>query len=191
MREPHYIVTMGLTEEEHAVVERNLPARDCETFQTCETSDLVVHGEVAAIMRASAISQDSLDFLVGYYEKVGSGAEETIVWIGDPAPPKSLRKRLKHFSTFEELEPELKYVLLSARNKARKSADYSEKIACGIMVLLLIRKNPGITTQNLAYMVGVSTRSIQRYIASLNMAGEWIEYDYSKRGWKVTSAPCF
>ena len=27
----------------------------------------------------------------------------------------------------------------------------------------------------------------QRYIASLNMAGEWIEYDCSKRGWRLVS----
>ena len=34
MRAPHYVVTMGLTEEERAVVERNPPARDREAFQT-------------------------------------------------------------------------------------------------------------------------------------------------------------
>ena len=52
-------------------------------------------------------------------------------------------------------------------------------------ILAAIRKKPGITTQELADDCEISKRSVQRYIETLRLSGEWIEYDPSMRGWKL------
>ena len=44
---------------------------------------------------------------------------------------------------------------------------------------------PGISTKELAESVSVPARTVQRTIAALQAAGEWIEYDRSLRGWKL------
>ena len=55
----------------------------------------------------------------------------------------------------------------------------------GLKTLSLIRKHPGITSKELASRVSVPLRTIQRTIAALQAAGEWIEYDRTLRGWKL------
>jgi len=46
-----------------------------------------------------------------------------------------------------------------------------------------IRNKPGIKTQELAERLEKSDRTVQRYIATLRAAGEWIVYDTEKKGW--------
>lgn len=54
-----------------------------------------------------------------------------------------------------------------------------------IHILTLIRTNPGIKTQRLVELVGRPPRTVQRYIATLQEGGEWIEYDFTKKGWQL------
>lgn len=53
------------------------------------------------------------------------------------------------------------------------------------MILSIIRLQPGIRTQELADKLEVSVRTVQRHISTLQAAGEWIEYDTAKRGWRL------
>ena len=46
-----------------------------------------------------------------------------------------------------------------------------------------IRKHPGITTAELAEIIERNAKTVQRYITTLNCAGEFIEYDRKKKGW--------
>lgn len=46
--------------------------------------------------------------------------------------------------------------------------------------------HPGITTVQIAKEIEISQRSFQRYIETLRVAGEWIEYDRTLKGWKLT-----
>ena len=48
-----------------------------------------------------------------------------------------------------------------------------------------MRLYPGITTAQLAKKIEISQRSVQRYIETLRVAGEWIEYDRNLKGWKL------
>ena len=80
----------------------------------------------------------------------------------------------------------MKYILLAAHSKSQKNADYSKKLAEGLMVLSLIRKYPGITTNEISEKTDIKVRNVQRYIAALQATGEWIEYDYKEKGWKLT-----
>ena len=56
-----------------------------------------------------------------------------------------------------------------------------------LRVLREIRANPGISTKALAEKLELSTRTVQRHIETLRMAGEFIDYDRSKRGWQLTA----
>ena len=96
-----------------------------------------------------------------------------------------MKRAVKCFESFDALNGELKYLLLSAHKTAKGLHDFSSRLALAIRILKLIEQHPGITSGELAETVEISRRSVQRYIETLRMAGEWVEYDTSLRGWKL------
>lgn len=52
-----------------------------------------------------------------------------------------------------------------------------------LYVLKRILAKPYITTKEIAEELELSERSVQRYIETLNIAGEQIFYDTKKHGW--------
>ena len=78
-----------------------------------------------------------------------------------------------------------KYDLLAAYRRQKKNTTFSRTIANALVVLTQIRKHPGITTEKLSEILELSPRTIQRYIESLRIAGEWITYNPSKKGWEL------
>ena len=184
MREKR-IITFGLTEQQNAIVNEQKPHKDYEIFDTDAPTDIIAIGSVAMIIQASKLDEDSVGFICDYYLQINGCTDETVVWIGEPKPPRSLHSFFKCYNSFEEIEDKLKYILLNAHSKTKKASDYSERLAISLKILSLIRKHPGITTQKLAEETSVTVRSVQRYIAALQTTGEWIEYDRTKRGWKL------
>ena len=185
MGRDHRILTFGLTEAQNAWVEENLPTRDYEVFDTDAPTDVIAIGCEAMIVNASAMEQDDADMIFGYYQEVNSCTDETILWLGEPMPPKAARKFFKCYDSFDAIKDKLKYLLLTAHSKSKKAHEYSEKLVNGLKILALIRKHPGISTQKLSELTELPLRSVQRYIAALQATGEWIEYDRTLRGWKL------
>lgn len=137
------------------------------------------------IVNASAMEQDDANMIFGYYQEVNGCTDETILWLGEPMPPKAARKFFKCCPDFDAITDKLKYLLLSAHSRSRKSYEYSEKLVNGLKILFLIRKHPGISTQTLTELTELPLRNVQRYISALQVTGEWTEYDRSLRGWKL------
>ena len=185
MGRDHRILTFGLTEAQNAWVEENLPTRDYEVFDTDAPTDVIAIGCEAMIVNASAMEQDDADMIFGYYQEVNGCTDETILWLGEPKPPKELRKFFKCYDSFDAIKDKLKYLLLTAHSKSKKAHEYSEKLVNGLKILALIRKHPGISTQKLSELTELPLRSVQRYITALQATGEWIEYDRTLRGWKL------
>ena len=185
MGRDHRILTFGLTEAQNAWVEENLPTRDYEVFDTDAPTDVIAIGCEAMIVNASAMEQDDADMIFGYYQEVNGCTDETILWLGEPMPPKAARKFFKCYDSFDAIKDKLKYLLLTAHSKSKKAHEYSEKLVNGLKILALIRKHPGISTQKLSELTELPLRSVQRYIAALQATGEWIEYDRTLRGWKL------
>ncbi len=79
----------------------------------------------------------------------------------------------------------MKYILLSAYRKTKKNENFSATLANSLIILSEIRKHQYVTTKELAEKLELSERTVQRYIETLRVAGEWIEYDVSHRGWKL------
>ena len=179
------VTTFGLTDEENALVEENLPTRDYEVFDTGAPTDLIAIGCQALIINAASMDSESAGMIFDYYSQVNGCTDETVIWLGEPKPPKELRKFFKCYDSFAAIADKLKYLLLTAHSKSRKAHDYSEKLVNGLKILALIRKHPGISTQKLSELTELPLRSVQRYIAALQATGEWIEYDRALRGWKL------
>lgn len=185
MSRDYRINTFGLTEEQNALVEDNIPTRDYEVFDTDTPTDLIAINCEVLIIYAPEMDQDSIGMIFDYYSQVNGCTDETVIWLGEPKPPKELQKFFKCYDSFEAISDKLKYLLLTAHSKSKKTREYSEKLVNGLKILALIRKHPGISTQKLSELTELPLRSVQRYIAALQATGEWIEYDRSLRGWKL------
>ena len=185
MGRDHRILTFGLTEAQNAWVEENLPTRDYEVFDTDAPTDVIAIGCQALIVNAAAMDGDAAGMIFDYYSQVNGCTDETVIWLGEPKPPKELRKFFKCYDSFDAIKDKLKYLLLTAHSKSKKAHEYSEKLVNGLKILALIRKHPGISTQKLSELTELPLRSVQRYIAALQATGEWIEYDRTLRGWKL------
>ena len=185
MSRDYRINTFGLTEEQNALVEENIPTRDYEVIDTDAPTDLIAINCEVLIIYAPEMDQDSIGMIFDYYSQVNGCTDETVIWLGEPKPPKELQKFFKCYDSFDAITDKLKYLLLTAHSKSKKAHEYSEKLVNGLKILALIRSHPGISTQKLAELTELPLRSVQRYIAALQATGEWIEYDRSLRGWKL------
>ena len=185
MSKDYRVNTFGLTDEKNTLVEESLPTRAYELYIADTPTDVIAIGCDAMIVNAAALDQDSADMIFDLYSQVDGCTDETILWLGEPMPPKAARKFFKCYPDFDAITDKLKYLLLSAHSRSRKSYEYSEKLVNGLKILSLIRKRPGISTQTLAELTELPLRSVQRYIAALQATGEWIEYDRALRGWKL------
>ena len=178
------IATFGLNEDEKAYIEKNLPQKECEIMDTDVVTDIVASSEFAVIVRADAMSQADIDLLYDYYGEVAP-LSETVIFIGDVMIPAKLKNHIAVYKDFDTLKENLKYILLSAYRKQKKSENFSATLANAILILSTIRRQPYITSAELAEKLELSQRSVQRYIETLRVAGEWIEYDTAHKGWHL------
>ena len=159
--------------------------KDYELDNTDCFTDVIAIYAVVIIINTEELTCDDYEALVIFLSEVGDCTDTTTIWLGHTKPPKGL-KSVKHYLNFDEIKDNLKYILLTAHTKSKKTAEYSKKLAEGLMVLSIIRKYPGITTKEISKSTNINARNVQRYIAALQAIGEWIEYDYKKKGWKLT-----
>ena len=181
----HLILTYCLTDEQDALVKKALPSPKLSVFSTDCFTDIIAIGAEAVLIQADALSDDETDMLFDFYNEICNSSSDTIIWLGEKQPPRHLQKYLKCYRDFSEIEGKLKYLLLDAHKKQKKSSEFSNSVMYALRILAAIRKKPGITTQELAEDCEISKRSVQRYIETLRLSGEWIEYDPSLRGWTL------
>lgn len=179
------ITTFGLTAEQNEIVRNNLPTTKYDLYDTDVVTDIIAISCTALILVPTAFEKDDLDLVIDYYTDIIDYTDETVFWLGYPKPPAKLRNKFKCYQSFDELASNLKYLLLTVHTKQKKIKEFSRKLADSLTILSLIRNHPGIKTQELAEWTEMSVRSVQRYISTLQATGEWIDYDTSKRGWKL------
>ena len=163
-----------------------MPNKEIDVWPTDTVSDLVAVPCIASVINALAMKSDEIRLVYAYYSDV-SDATETVIMIGKPCVDIP-RKLINFFTCYENLESakeRLKYDFLSAHRLHKKSQSFSRTIANALTVLRQIKRNPGISSAKLAEQMELSPRTVQRYIESLRIAGEWITYDTSKKGWKL------
>ena len=177
MLRTYYIFTYGFTTIEENIIGKMLPDKKSVLVSTECFTDLVACNSYAILIHAASVADEDFKMLWNYYLEVGTNALEAIIVVGNTDVPKQLKKRIKVYFGFEELCQDLKYILLSAYCSHKKTVNFSATLANAIVILSKIRCCPGITTVQLSEELDISQRSVQRYIAILTAAGEWIEYD--------------
>lgn len=174
--------TYGLKKEEIAYIEKHLPQKECFLMDAGIVTDIIAVAEFAVIVNADSMTQEDKEMLFDFYGEIAPFSE-TVIFIGQVSIPDNLKKSILVYESFESLKENLKYILLSAYRKQKKSENFSATLANAILILSTIRKKPYVTSAELAEKLELSQRSVQRYIETLRVAGEWIEYDTAHKGW--------
>ena len=178
-------MTYGLTQTQQDAVSRQLPSKSMKIVDvTGHYTDIIACSNIAVIINPAACEEDELESIIEFFQEIGSFAEK-VVFTSQVKLPKELKHKILVYSSFEEMEDRLKYILLSAYRSTKKASQFSRNISDVLLIVDLIRKNPGIKTKALAEKLELSNRSVQRYIETLRVAGEWIEYDRSLKGWSL------
>ena len=177
----HRIITYGLTNEENSIILKNIPAHDYKVMNTECATDIIAFSASAVLINAAKLSNNDYNMIIDYYTEINGCTYETVIWIGTPVPQGALKKQFKCYESFDMIENNLKYILLSAHSKSQKAASFSKKLADGIKILSFIRNRPGITTRELSETMELSQRTIQRYIRLTYLIPELLDLVDSKR----------
>ena len=179
------IIVYGF-DDELDFIESIVPWKGTAILDTDCTTDLIAIGCYASITNLSKIKDEELQILYDFYLDVLDPIEVPIL-IGIPSlpVPMQLSNVFVHYESLEKAKEKLKYDLLAAYRRQKKNTTFSRTIANALVVLTQIRKHPGVTTEKLSEILELSPRTIQRYIESLRIAGEWITYNPSKQGWEL------
>lgn len=178
------VFVYGLSDGEFLIVSESLPnskvlITDCTDCFT----DILALPYIAVIINPDVLTSENIDDLNSFYGEIGTYSEKIVFTKNHPILENLRNVKYVVFNSAFEFEDKLKYVLLDAAKADKKYESYSETISQMIRVLSEIRKNPGITTVKLAEIIERNPRTVQRYITTLNCAGEFIEYDSKKKGW--------
>lgn len=184
MRYQNNVLTYGLNSAEIQSVKAARPAAATTVIGTDQFTDLIAIGAFALLINWERMSNDDQQLLFDYFTEVEM-CSETVLIIGEPKLPEHLKKRFRIYAAFQDSLPNLKYLLLSAYRKTQKVENFSATLANAILILSQIRKHSGITTRELAEQLEMTPRSVQRYVETLRIAGEWIEFDRELRGWTL------
>lgn len=181
----HLILTFGLTDEQIAFVHDNAPSSDYKVDVADCANDFIVFSDVVQIINVSAVDANFLEEIFDYHRSVDGYTGGLVILLGDMKVSAELKRSIKCYKSFDDIRKELKYILLAAQKKENKARAYSKQLVNALRILAKIRECSGITSKELAEYNQCSIRSVQRYIESLRIAGEFIEYDRNLKGWKL------
>ena len=178
----HLIMCYGLSEDQINIINNNLPTSSCEVVGIDCFMDIIAGPQMVAITVWDCMDDNDKGAFEGFFTDIAPFLE-TVIVIGDPDVNKELRKNILVYDSFDMLAENLKYTLLGAYRKTKKSDSYSEMLFHSLVILKAITLHPYVTTQELADKLEVSKRSVQRYIEALRVSGHWIDYDQAHKGW--------
>lgn len=178
------ILTYGLSDVEMECLKKTI-SPDCSIYSTECATDLIAIPMRGIVVNMERLSLEEQTMLLDYYSEIGDFSEAVIL-IGEISLPPNLRRKINVFSSFELMQQQIKFILMDAYRKQKKYKNFSIIVANTLFVLSAIKKAPGVSTRELAEKLEVSERSVQRYIETLRIAGEWIEYDTALKGWKLS-----
>jgi len=179
------VLVYGISDEEFAIICEELPKKDIRVVDCSECfTDIIALPYIAVVINPDVMEQEHVEYFNEYADEVLDFSEKIIFTKNHPILS-ALNKNVKHtvLDGEFELKAKIKYLLLEATRSEKRNDTYSDTIAQTIRVLSEIRKHPGITTAELAEIIERNAKTVQRYITTLNCAGEFIEYDRKKKGW--------
>ena len=179
------VFTYGLSKEENAKVQKVLPSKEYTLVDNEIITSLVAKNYTAVILNTDAMTPEQIEEVCNYYLSIDCCTDETFFWLGNVSVPTGMNGFVKTYRDFSCIEENLKFLLLTAHRKTKRVEGHSRMLADSLLILAMVRKFPGISTQKLAERTGISERTAQRYIKSIQATGEWLAYNRSKRGWEL------
>lgn len=174
------IMVYGLTKKQISIISKNIP-RNLKTVITkadCYLDIFVLPIAEFYIVDSKKVKTEDMENFNECY--VETFYKNTTYFM---SKEKRLKKHHKFFKDEKDFEKNIAYVILGFISEHKKRAAFSEQIANVLYVLKRILSKPYITTKEISEELELSERSIQRYIETLNIAGEEIFYDTKKHGW--------
>lgn len=179
------IMAFGFSPTEIQKIKECAPSDEHSVYIPEVVTDIFAIDHEALLIKADSISQEDRELIIECYTELNGCFDETVFWLGYPKPPSHLRLKFYCYEHFDQLVFVLPEKLIKAHQKVKKSRAFSKNLADCLQILSMIRLKPGIKTQELSEKLELPTRTVQRHIAALQATGEWIEYDFKKRGWRL------
>lgn len=179
------VLIYGITDEQLVFVHENLPNTNTMMIECSDCfTDIVATAYIAVIINPDLLTTENIEYFNELVADVGN-TSGTLIFTKPHHILNQLSKSVKYqvFADDFEFEDRIKYILLESSRTEKRNSAYSDTISQTIRVLSEIRKHPYITTTELAEKIERNVRTVQRYITTLNCAGEFIEYDRKKKGW--------
>ena len=177
------IILYGLSEDEANKIEKHIYKDSIDVLVTNCVTDILAHDSSLIIINKNQLSAEDEEIIYSFYDDVGAFAE-TVIMLGRGSGSKTLPK-IMYYKSFAELENNIEYFIMDALGKKQKAESFSRSLSYALAILKMITENPGITTKLISEKLEISTRSVTRYIETLNVAGECIVYDNKSRGWSL------
>ena len=179
-----YLIHYGLSQKQVDALEGCLPDNTILHDATvCATDIIALCPTLGAVINPAAMPESDLASLMNYYKDVGWYIEELVIFTKKVDAPKTAR--IMYLDDNDFFSERVHALLLQANSKKKRNAGYNARIALCLRVLKAIKNKPGISTKNIAEVCEVSEKSILRYIETLRVSGELIDYDHQLRGWKL------
>lgn len=177
------ILSFGLNDEENNFIKKVLPTKNTLLDVIDTPYDIIAKGNIATIINIEKMSKDEIETIFTSLEETLEYENCHLILVGDYKYSKKIEKKATIVKHFNDLKDQLKFLLLKSHKQTKKAYVFSEKISDCISIIKIIKEKRIITTKELSKTLERSPRTIQRYIEALRIAGEFIEYDKSKKGW--------
>lgn len=177
------VAVYGFSNKESEIINSSLAKSTTELFIAEYATDLFAIDHLMIIVNVSRVPDSELQQLFAYYKQVPVFSE-TVILIGD-CTQLDVNNRMTVYTEFDDLQKNLKYLLLAAHKQRKNAESFSRSISYALIILKMITENPGISSKEIADRLELSPRSVTRYIETLNMSGESIVYNRKQNGWSL------
>ena len=177
------VAVFGFSDEERKIILSYIEKSPAELFQAEYATDLFANEHLMVIVNVPVVPATELQQLLAYYKEVPVFSE-TVILVGD-CSDLQIHSRITVYPGFDELQGNLKYLLLAAHKQKKSAESFSRSVSYALIILKLITENPGISSKEISDRLELSPRTVTRYIETLNMSGESIVYDRKNNGWSL------
>ena len=181
-----YLIYYDLSQEQIDILEGCLPENTMLHDATLCATDIIAIPALGVVINPTAMPTRDLEMILDYYKEVGWNLSELVVFTKKIAVP--MTAKIIYLDDGDFNARKVQTLLSQANARKKRNAGYHARIALCLLVLKTIRNRPGISTKSIADECDVSEKSILRFIETLRVSGEWIDYDHQSRGWKLHPA---
>jgi len=178
-----YLIYYDLPQEQIDVLSGCLPENSMLHNATGCATDIIAIPALGVVINPTAMPKRDLGMILDYYKEVGWHLSELVIFTKKVAVPKTAK--IMYLDDDDFNAGKVQALLSQASARKKRNAGYHARIALCLLVLKTVRNKPGISTKSIAEECDVSEKSVLRYIETLRVSGEWIDYDHQSRGWKL------